>query len=234
MAAARKRILRKDIRQPDQFMVWTGWFLDFFKAYRRELTAAGLAVVVVAAVAAGWYYYRGYQRQLAFQQYNLGLREYQEGRYDTALDTFQSLKDRGEAPYDTLADLYIANSHIALDQPEKAIETAWRSTFRGAGGLVEPGGVGHPGPGAGDDGFLRRRRRITGPCTRSQGAVAAGSHAGQGALQHAPGKDHCRGRGLQGICGGVSPKPRPSRSPFGWKATPGSPKTGHSPRQATQ
>ena len=141
MAAARKRILRKDIRQPDQFMVWTGWFLDFFKAYRRELITAGLAVVVVAAVAAGWYYYRGYQRQLASQQYNLGLREYQEGRYDTALDAFQSLKDRGEAPYDTLANLYIANSHIALDQPEKAIETLGEALSVGQEGLLSQVGL---------------------------------------------------------------------------------------------
>ena len=103
-------------------MVWTGWFMDFFKAYQRELVAAGVAAVVVAAAVAGWYYYRGYQRQLASQQYNQGLREYKEGRFETALDTFRGLKDRGEAPYDTLANLYIANSHIALDQPEQAIE----------------------------------------------------------------------------------------------------------------
>ena len=141
MAAARKRILRKDIRQPDQFMVWTGWFLDLFKAYQRELIVAGLAVVVVAAVVAGWYYYRGYQRQLAFQQYNLGLREYQEGRFETALDSFRSLKERGEAPYDTLANLYIANSHIALDQPEKAIETLGGSVSGGQDGLLSQVGL---------------------------------------------------------------------------------------------
>ena len=141
MAAARKRILRKDIRQPDQFMVWTGWFLDFFKAYQRELIAAGLAVVVVAAAAAGWYYYRGYQRQIAFQQYNQGLREYKEGRFETALDTFRSLKDRGEEPYDTLANLYIANSHIALDQPQQAIEALGGSLAGGQDGLLSQVGL---------------------------------------------------------------------------------------------
>lgn len=123
MAAARKRILRKDIRQPDRFMVLMGRALDLFRAYRTQLIGAAVTVVAVAVVVAGWQYYRAYQRDLAFQEYNQGLREYQAGRYDAALDAFRTLKDRGQAPYDTLADLYIANSYIALDQPGKAVET---------------------------------------------------------------------------------------------------------------
>lgn len=103
-------------------MVLMGRALDLFRAYRTQLIGAAVTVVAVAVVVAGWQYYRAYQRDLAFQEYNQGLREYQAGRYDAALDAFRTLKDRGQAPYDTLADLYIANSYIALDQPGKAVE----------------------------------------------------------------------------------------------------------------
>ena len=104
-------------------MVLMGRALDLFRAYRTQLIGAAVTVVAVAVVVAGWQYYRAYQRDLAFQEYNQGLREYQAGRYDAALDAFRTLKDRGQAPYDTLANLYIANSYIALDQPGKAVET---------------------------------------------------------------------------------------------------------------
>lgn len=123
MAAARKRILRKDIRQPDRFMVLLGRCNDFIKANRDRLIGLAAAVVVVLGAVFGWQYYRDYQRDLALQNYNKGLREYQEERYEAALESFRSLRARGEAPYDVLANLYIANSYVALDQPGKAVET---------------------------------------------------------------------------------------------------------------
>lgn len=122
MAAPRQRISRKDIRQPDRFMVLMGQCLDLVKRYRNALIGLGVGVVVVAGSVSGWHYYRGYQRDLASQAYNQALREYQEGRYETALESFESLRAQGEAPYDSLADLYVANSYIALKQPAKAIE----------------------------------------------------------------------------------------------------------------
>ena len=103
-------------------MVLTGQCLDLIKAYRTQLIALGAVVVVVAVAVLGWQYYRGYQRDLASQDYNNALREYQEGRYQEALESFTSLRTRGEPPYDALANLYVANSHIALDQPAKAVE----------------------------------------------------------------------------------------------------------------
>ena len=122
MAAPRKRILRKEIRQPDRFMVWTGLILDWVKAYRNPLIGAGVAIVVAGATVAGWQYYRGYRQDVAVRDYNKALVEYHEGRYEAALAAFRKLRAQGEAPYDRLADLYLANSHIALEQPDKAVE----------------------------------------------------------------------------------------------------------------
>ncbi len=103
-------------------MVWTGLVLDWIKAYTRPLIGAGAAIVLVVAAVLGWQYYRGYRQDLAAQDYNKALIEYQEGRYEAALEAFRNLRAQGEAPYDQLADLYVANSHVALKQPAKAVE----------------------------------------------------------------------------------------------------------------
>lgn len=121
MAAARRRILRKEFRQPDRFMVLVRQCLDRLLAYRTQLTAVAVAAVVVAAVFSGWQYYRGYRRDLAARDYDNALREYREGRYEAALESFRNLRARGEPPYDALADLYLANSHMALDRPAEAV-----------------------------------------------------------------------------------------------------------------
>ena len=104
-------------------MVLLGRCNDFIKANRDRLIGLAATVVVVLGAVFGWQYYRDYQRDLALQDYNQGLREYQEERYEAALESFRSLRARGEAPYDVLANLYIANSYVALDQPGKAVET---------------------------------------------------------------------------------------------------------------
>ncbi len=136
MAAPRQRISRKDIRKPDRFMVLMGRCLDLLKAYRNPLIGIGVAVVVAAGGVVGWQYYRGHQQDLASQAYNKALREYQEARYQAALESFESLRTRGEAPYDALADLYVANSYIALDQPAKAVETLGATAGKEHDGFV--------------------------------------------------------------------------------------------------
>lgn len=121
MAAGRRRILRKEFRQPDRFMVLVRQCLDRLLAYRTQLTAVAVAAVVAAAAFSGWQYYRGYRRDLAARDYDKALQEYREGRYEAALESFEGLRARGEPPYDALADLYLANSHMALDRPAEAV-----------------------------------------------------------------------------------------------------------------
>lgn len=121
MAAGRRRILRKEFRQPDRFTVLLRQCLDRLLAYRTQLTAVAVAAVVAAAAFSGWQYYRGYRRDLAARDYDNALREYREGRYEAALESFEGLRARGEPPYDALADLYLANSHMALDRPAEAV-----------------------------------------------------------------------------------------------------------------
>ncbi len=118
-------------------MVWTGLVLDWIKAYRNQLIGAGVAIVVVGTSVAGWQYYRGYRQDLAARAYNRAFLEYQEGRYEAALEAFQDLREEGEAPYDKLADLYLANSYIALEQPAKAVEVLGSVAGTGGDGFVD-------------------------------------------------------------------------------------------------
>ena len=136
MAAARRRILRKEFRQPDRFTVLVRQCLDRLLAYRTQLIAVAVAAVVAAAAFSGWQYYRGYRRDLAARDYDNALREYREGRYEAALESFEGLRARGEPPYEALADLYIANSHVALDQPAEAAATLQSSPLSAGGGFL--------------------------------------------------------------------------------------------------
>ena len=136
MAAPRQRISRKDIRQPDRFMVLMGQFLDLVKRYRNALIGLGVGVVVAAGAVSGWHYYRGYQRDVASRAYNKALLEYREGRYEAALESFGSLRAQAEAPYDSMADLYVANSYIALDQPAQAVEALAATTGNAHDGFL--------------------------------------------------------------------------------------------------
>lgn len=136
MAAGRRRILRKEFRQPDWFMLLVRQCLDRLMAYRTQLVAVAVGAVVAAAAVSGWQYYRGYRRDLAAQEYDRALREYREGRYEAALESFEGLRARGEPPYDALADLYLANSHMALDRPAEAVATLQSSPRNADGGFL--------------------------------------------------------------------------------------------------
>ena len=136
MVAPRKRILRKEFRQPDRFMVIMGRCLDLLRTYRQPLIGAAVGVVVVAAAVMGWQYYRDYQRDQALAQYNRALASYQEGEYQAALESFRELRTQGLAPYDVLADLYVANSHIALNEPDKAVEALGAASRESGGNLL--------------------------------------------------------------------------------------------------
>lgn len=136
MAAGRRRILRKEFRQPDRFMLLVRQCLDRILAYRTQLVAVAVGAVVAGAAVSGWQYYRGYRRDLAAQEYDRALREYREGRYEAALESFEGLRARDEPPYDALADLYLANSHMALDRPAEAVATLQSSPRNDGGGFL--------------------------------------------------------------------------------------------------
>lgn len=118
-----KRVTRKELRQPDRFLVLTGAVLDFLRRYRSAAIAIGAAALLAFVVAVGWSFYRERQYRLAAEEYARALQMLRAGNYRAALTAFESLSQTGPNPYARYALLYQANVELALNQPQQAIGT---------------------------------------------------------------------------------------------------------------
>jgi len=128
--AATKRISRRDIRQPDQFMQTTGRFVEWSRRYRRHLIIGGAAIGIVLAGVAGWEFYEDYREDQARVAYNRALDTYEAGRFQDALAGFRTVESHGSTPHQELAGLYIGNAQLALGQAKDAIKTLQELTAR--------------------------------------------------------------------------------------------------------
>jgi len=136
MAKARKRISRKDIRQPDQFMVKTGRFMELCRAHLRQLIIAGIAIGLVLGGVAAWELYERNRDNKARVAYNRALDAYEAGRFQEALTGFRKVESHGSTPHGELAGLYIGNAQLALGQSKEAIKGLQDLTSRIAPGTL--------------------------------------------------------------------------------------------------
>ena len=123
MAHASKRLSRRDIRRPDQFVALTGRFFHFVTHYKTHFIAAAAAIIIILLGLWGWEAYHPRQNRLAAREYGSALSLYHEGKYLQAVDAFVRLKSYSASSYSRLAILYQANSYLALEDPLKAIAT---------------------------------------------------------------------------------------------------------------
>src|SRR3954465_13939550 len=126
MRTATRRITRKDIRQPDRFVVLVRSFLPYAKANRTALLAAGAVVVILATALFGWDLYRTRQNRLAAEEYARAVDLYHGGKYKEALDSFNRLEIYRSSYYSRLGMLYKANAQSALQDTNGAVETLRR------------------------------------------------------------------------------------------------------------
>lgn len=122
MARLRRRISRKQIRQPDQFVTFTGKLFRLFKQYRTPLAASAALLVALLVGLWGWDLNRARQNRLAAHQYARALNLYRGGRYREALDVLTRLSSYRLSHYSRIGLFYQANSHLALNDTVKAIE----------------------------------------------------------------------------------------------------------------
>jgi len=123
MAHASKRLSRRDIRRPDQFVTLTGRFFHFVTHYRTHFIAAAAAIIIILLGLWGWEAYGARQNRLAAREYGSALGLYHEGRYLQAVEAFVRLRSYSASPYSRLAILYQAKSYLALENPVKAAAT---------------------------------------------------------------------------------------------------------------
>ncbi len=117
-----KRITRKDIRQPDQFVTVSRKIYHFvFEEYRTQSTAAAVSLLVIVLGVWGWSVHTATQKKLAADSYGQAIALYRGGRYAEALKAFgQVAQGFPSTVYGRLSELYQADTYIALDQPAPA------------------------------------------------------------------------------------------------------------------
>ncbi|MBI4526195.1 MAG: tetratricopeptide repeat protein [Deltaproteobacteria bacterium] len=125
MVRSAKRITRKDIRQPDQFVTLAGQaYRICFEQYRN--TSLGVVAFLFAVLLAwwGWGLYTENQAVLAAQAYSRALALHQSRRYTEALEAFKQLDNYHSQIYQRLGLLYRANIYVTLNDNAKAFTTA--------------------------------------------------------------------------------------------------------------
>lgn len=120
MVRSHKKISRRDIRKPDQFITITGEILHFLAEYKTAGIAALALILAVLLGLWGWDAYRQRQNRLAAQEYSRALGLYHSGKYTQAIDAFGQVKGYGSTPYGSFSLLYQANSYSAVGDSAKA------------------------------------------------------------------------------------------------------------------
>jgi predicted negative regulator of RcsB-dependent stress response len=126
MAAASKRITRKQLRQPDWFQTTTEQAFDFFTQHRAMVIAGVAGLLVVALIISGWQIFKARHNAAASKQFDSALSLYQSQKYREAVPEFQKVQVFRWSRYAALGYLYEANSYLNLGELEKAAGPAQR------------------------------------------------------------------------------------------------------------
>ena len=126
MRTASRRITRKEIRQPDWFVVAARRALAFSKANQTAVAAGVAGVLVVIVLILGWNLYRSRQNRLASDEYARAVDFYHDGKYKEALDALNRLEVYRSSYYSRMGLLYAANTQIALQNTTAAVDSLQR------------------------------------------------------------------------------------------------------------
>lgn len=120
MARSARRLTRKEIRQPDQFITLSRQLFDFFTEYKTDCIAAGVALAVIFFAVWGWGLYKSRQNRLAAQEFSTALALYHAGKQREALESLTRVAAYGDPAYNRLGMLYQANIYVAMKDSVKA------------------------------------------------------------------------------------------------------------------
>ena len=127
MATAGRKISRKELRQPDWFQVASENSLEYINHHKNLMFAAAAGLVVIAAIVWGWQIFKERQNVAASEEFTKAMALYQGERYREAIPAFESVKGYRWSHYAVLAHLYLANSYIATNETDKAVNEGQRS-----------------------------------------------------------------------------------------------------------
>ena len=105
--AARVKINRKALREPDEFQTLTQQAGEWAQGHRNLLMGIGAAVLGVAAVALGIGWYRSHQSAAAGAQFQAALNDFEGARFARALEEFTAVgRDYPGTSFGRLSTLY--------------------------------------------------------------------------------------------------------------------------------
>ena len=126
MASTRRRLSRKELRQPDWFQTATENAFEFYQRQRLVVYLVIAAVVLILLGIWGWKVFKERQDAIAAQEYGQAMTHYHAGKYRQAIASLQKVQTHGWSTYANLAHLYEANSYLALKDYPNAIGAAQR------------------------------------------------------------------------------------------------------------
>ncbi|HEX6174145.1 MAG TPA: tetratricopeptide repeat protein [Candidatus Binatia bacterium] len=126
MATSAKHFSRKELRQPDNFVLFTQRVLGFVQQNRRVLILAGAVLTAVIIGISIWQVYKSRQNEQAAQHFATALGLFRENKHNEAIPEFEKVEAYRWSHYAALAHLYEANSHLATNDPDQAAAAAQR------------------------------------------------------------------------------------------------------------
>jgi predicted negative regulator of RcsB-dependent stress response len=126
MATSAKHLSRKELRHPDNFMLFTQRALGFVQQNRRVLILAGALLIAVITAISIWQVYKTRQNEQAAQHFATALGLFRENKHNEAIPEFEKVEEYRWSHYAALAYFYEANSHLATNDLDQAAAAAQR------------------------------------------------------------------------------------------------------------
>jgi predicted negative regulator of RcsB-dependent stress response len=117
-----KRLSRKEIRKPDQFIDLMGRSYALAVQKKQVLLAAGIAVALILGGLGGWNLYQRKQNEAAAVEYFHAAQLYRDQKHKEATPALAQVALYHGSVYGRLALLHQAQSHVALKEYPKAID----------------------------------------------------------------------------------------------------------------
>lgn len=121
MAQTHRKLRRKDLKRPDEFMTFFSNVQDFFATRLRDILFAAAIVGVLGALTLGVFYYERYRDETVSNQFYTSFTALQEKQYAAAQKGFERLAQKEpDRTLGRLARLYLASTYLAQDNVPKA------------------------------------------------------------------------------------------------------------------
>ena len=126
MATSVKHISRKELRQPDSFVVFTQRTLALVKQNRVYFILAGVLILAAIIGISVWQIYKSRQNDAAARHFDAAITLFRANKHNEAIPEFEKVEEYRWSHYAALAHLYEANSRLATNDLDGAAAAAQR------------------------------------------------------------------------------------------------------------